>query len=70
MRKGGWAAMKAKKPITVESDVVRASLRYYKMHIQNYQGYPDYAFRQKQLERVEKAGQGVKELQLRGSLEK
>jgi hypothetical protein len=62
--------MKAKKPITVDSDAVRESLRYYKMHIQNYQGYPDYAFRQKQLERVEKADQGIKDLQLRASLEK
>ena len=57
--------MTAKEPIKVDFDLVLESLKYYKMHIQNYQGYPDYAFRQKQLERVEKAIQGIKALQLR-----
>ena len=61
--------MTAKEPITVDFDLVLESLKYYKMHIQNYQGYPDYEFKQKQLERVEKAVQEIKALQLRGSLE-
>ena len=59
MRKEGWAVMKAREPITVDFDLVLDSLRYYKMHIQNYHGYPDDTFRQKQLERVEKAVQGI-----------
>jgi hypothetical protein len=70
MRRGGWTAMKAKELIKVDLNLVPESLRYYKMHIQNYQRYPNYAFRQKQLERVEKVVQGIKALQLRKSLEK
>ena len=62
--------MKAKETITVDFDVVLDSLRYYKAYIQNYQGYPDYEFKQKQLERVEKATQGIKDLQRQKSLQK
>lgn len=44
-------------------DVILESLKYSKMHIENYDKYPSYEYKQKQLERVNTAANKVKALQ-------
>lgn len=46
-----------------EFGVVLDALKHYKMHIENYSGYPSYEFKQQQLRRVESAISKIKGLQ-------
>lgn len=44
-------------------DLILESLKYYKMNIENYDRYPSYEFKQKQLQRVEIAESKLRILQ-------
>lgn len=43
-------------------DVILESLKYYKLNIENYSGYPSYEFKQQQLQRADSVITKVKAL--------
>lgn len=47
-----------------EFEVVAEALKHYKMHVENYDGYPSYEFKRQQLQRVESAMSKVKALRI------
>lgn len=43
-------------------NVILESLKYSKMHIENYQSYPSYEYKQQQLARIEEVIQKLRDL--------
>ena len=46
----------------IDFDVILESLKYSKLHIENYEKYPSYEFKQEQLKRITDTEQRVKAL--------
>jgi hypothetical protein len=45
-----------------ECDTIVEALKHYKLHVENYDGYSSYAFKQEQLQRIEVATEKMRVL--------